>query len=211
MALFEDMLPDVRGAAYGAPDPILLRALRRATQELCKSTQVWREILDDTYAQDGIGAYEFSAPFEAIVDKIIHVKLDGRLICTQVRPDDLKAQPETDPGWPRLYAQHSVRQELLLWPPPGPDEHDRVISVYAVLSPSQRAIDLPDALVDEWGQGIVARAKWDLLSNAPEQPWHNPRNGAMQREIADEVFVRAKRSQHSGHSTLLTVRPRRFM
>lgn len=203
------MLIDLRSAAYGAPDAILVRALVRATQDLCKSSQCWRETLDDVYVQTGVGVYEFGAPFESSVDRILWVTLGGRRITDQQRPDDLQAQPASS-GAPRMFAQHAHRQELLLWPTPGTDEHQQVLSVHAVLSPTQRSTELPDGLVDEYGQGIVAAAKADLLMNAPAMPWHNPQAAMVQRGMADEIFVRAKRAQHSGHSVPLKVQNRRF-
>lgn len=209
MARYEDMLIDLRSAAYGAPDAILVRALVRATQDLCKFSQCWRETLDDVYVQSGVGVYEFGAPYESSVDRVLWVTLGGRRINDQHRPDDLQAQPVTA-GAPRMFAQHAHRQELLLWPTPGANEHQQVLSVHAVLSPTLRSTELPDGLVDEYGQGIVAAAKADLLMNSPGMPWHNPQAAQHQRMSADEVFVRAKRAQHSGHSVPLAVRNRRF-
>lgn len=210
MARYEDMLPDVRGTVYGAPDIIILRALRRAAQSLCKSSQCWRETLDDTYAEAGVSAYEFASPFESVVDKIICVKVDGKEVGRQVRPDDILRQPEQT-GFPRMFAQHAHRQELLLWPAPGADENEHVISVQAVLSPTLRATEIPDGIVAEYQQGIVAAAKADLLLNSPGQQWHNPELAGVQQSIADQIFAQAKRAQHSGHSMLLSVVPRRFI
>lgn len=211
MARYDDMLTDLRGAVYGAPDPILLRALKRATQELCKRSQCWRETLEDTYAQDGVGTYEFMAPFESVVDKVIHVKLGGKLLRYSSRPDELLQRPSDASGRPCMWSQAAATQELMLWPTPGADDHNAVISVYAVLSPTQRSTELPDMLVDEYGQGIVAQAKYELLMNSPGMPWHNPAQAQQQERLAADWFARAKRAQHSGHSQLLTVQPRRFV
>lgn len=210
MARYEDMLDAVRGSAYGAPDDILLRALVRATQELCKQTQCWRETLDETYAQAGIGTYEFLAPFETVVDRILWVKVGGQPVCTQARPEDVLSRAPAE-GFPRLFAQDSITQEVHLWPTPGRSEHEQVISIHAALSPTLRSSELPDGLVDEYQQGIVAAAKADLLLNSPDMPWHNPQTGMAQRVLADHWFGRAKRAQHSGHGMLLTVAPRRFI
>ena len=210
MARYEDMLPDVRGAAYGAPDVVILRSLRRAAQELCKSSQCWRERLDDVFAEDGVSAYELASPYESVVDRILWVKVDGRDVCGPARPDDVERMPPCT-GMPRMFAQHSHRQELLLWPAPNADLHEKVIAVQAVLSPTLRSTELPDGLVAEYQQGIVAWAKADLMLGSPGQQWHNPELAMAQRAIANDVFSRAKRAQHSGHSVPLTVMPRRFI
>lgn len=210
MARIADMLVEVRGIAYGAPDPLLERALIRATQELCKRTQCWRERLDVMHAMDGTPNYELAAPFEAVVDRIIWVRVGGQAVGHHRRPDDVEGQPPSL-GQPRVYAQHATRQELLLWPAPGPEQDGQEIIVYAALSPSLRARDLPDALVDEYGQGITARAMADLLGSNPSHPWHNPSTAAMHHAVANDIFSRAKRAQHSGHSSVLTVAPRRFI
>lgn len=208
--MIADIVGQMRGVAYGAPDPVLERALRHAVHELCRRSQCWRETLEDTYAQRGVSAYEFTPPYGANVDRVLSVTVAGQRVARQSRPDDLKAmRPAT--GMPRVFAQHSVRQELLLWPTPGDDEHEQPISILAVLSPTERAIDIPDSLIDDYGQGILSRAKWDVLSSHPEQPWHNPVAAEHHRGVADAIFSRAKRDQHSGHSTLLSVQPRRFI
>ena len=210
MAQYEDMLDDVRGAAYGAPDAILVRALRRATQELCKYSQCWRETLDDDFLREDVGAYEFMATFESVVDRVLWVKVDGRPLCAQARPDELKALRDAT-GMPTHWAQHSVRQELLVWPVPGEKEHNKPLSVCAALSPTMRSTELPDSLVDEYGQGIAARAKWDLMTASSASPWYDPNTAQRHHEQFQDIFARAKRAQHSGHSMPLTVQPRRFV
>ena len=210
MASYEDMLSDVRGAAYGAPDVAILRALRRAGQELCKASQCWRERLDDVFAEQGVSAYELAGPHETVVDRILWVKVGDQEVKHQARPEDVERMAPIT-GLPRVFAQHSHRQELLLWPAPGADENEQVITVQAALSPTLRATELPDGLVAEYQYGIVAWAKADLMMGSPGQQWHNPEAALAQRAIANEVFARAKRAQHSGHSVPLTVMPRRFI
>lgn len=210
MARLNDLLPLVRSAAYGAPDGVLLNALRRAAQELCQGAQCWREQLEDVYIQTGVARYEFNAPFEANVQRVLWVRFDGRLVRTQMRPDELLAHTPTT-GEPRAFAQDAQTQELLLWPTPTAAENNKVLQVCAALSPTLRTDELPDGIADEYGRGLAAWAKWDLLTNAPEMPWHNPQLGMAQERYATEIFTRAKRAQHSGHSVPLTVQPRRFV
>lgn len=210
MARYEDMLPEVRGIAYGAPDAVLLRALRKSAQELCKSSQCWRETLDDVYTETGVASYELAVPHETTVERIIWVRFGDQAVTRQVRPDDILNLPDRT-GEPRMFAQHAHEQALILWPTPGPDENGRVVTVYAALSPTLRSVEIPDGIFDEYQQGIVAAAKADLMLNSQGQQWHNPELGMVQQQIADAVFRRAKRAQHSGHSMPLSVVPRRFI
>lgn len=210
MAQLADMLDGVRGVAYGAPDPILIRSLRRAAQELCRYSQAWRELLPTFRTRLGVTAYPLLAPDGAHVERIVWVKIDGRQAEAQMRPDELLLQRATD-GRPRRWAQAPAEQDLLLWPAPDAEHVDLPVEAFAVLSLGPTGDTLPDGLVLEYGPGIVAWAKWDLLASAPEQPWHNPPASAPHRAFADEIFAAAKRAQHSGHSMPLTVSPRRYI
>lgn len=210
MALLSELLDDVRGVAYGAPDPILLRSLRRAAQELCQYSQAWREMLPTIRLRAGVSRYQLLAPDGSHVERLVWVRVNGVQARLQMRPDELQAQPTTT-GLPRAWAQASADQDLLLWPTPRTADVDVPVQALAVLALNHTGDTLPDGLVLEYGPGIVAWAKWDLLINAPEQPWHNPAAAQPHRTLADEIFARAKRAQHSGHSMPLTVQPRRFI
>lgn len=210
MGRLVDLLDDVRGVAYGAPDPILLKSLRRAARELCRYSQAWRELLSVVRTRLGVTAYPMLAPDGAHVERVVWVKIDGELAEAQMRPDELLAL-RTTPGRPRRWAQASAEQDLLLWPPPDAQHVDLPVQAFAVVVPGPTADSLPDGLLLEYGPGVIAWAKWDLLANAPEQPWHNPPASAPHRALADEIFAGAKRAQLSGHSMPLTVQPRRFI
>jgi hypothetical protein len=210
MAQLTDMLDRVRGVAYGAPDPILVRSLSRAAQELCQYSHAWRELLPTISLRAGVDRYQLLAPDGAHVERLVWVKINGRQACAQMRPDELLLQVTTT-GMPRYWAQASADQDLLLWPTPRAVEAGTPVQAFAVLVLNPDGETLPDGLVQEYGPGIIAWAKWDLLANAPEQPWHNPQASQPHRHLADEIFARAKRAQHSGHSMPLTVQPRRFI
>lgn len=210
MALLTDMLDDVRGVAYGAPDPILVRSLRRAAQELCQYSQAWREMLPTMNLRAGTSRYQLLAPDGAHVERLVWVRVNGVQARCQMRPDELLAQRPTE-GLPRAWAQAPADQDLLLWPTPRVADAGLPVQAFAVLALNPAGDTLPDGLVLEFGPGIVAWAKWDLLANAPEQPWHNPGASQPHRHLADEIFARAKRAQHSGHSMPLSVQPRSFI
>lgn len=210
MASYADLLDDVRGAAYGAPDPILERSVRRAAQQLCQYSQCWQEWLTPARLRDGVARYELGAPFGASVERVITVKVDGRPICQQMRAQDLAAVRDRT-GSPRVWAHAAMEPDLILWPAPDADHAELPLEVYAAIAPTADSTGIPNDLARKHGPALAAYAKWDLLANSPEQPWHNPNNASVHKELADELFTRAKRALHSGHSMPLTVAPRRFI
>lgn len=207
MALLSTLLDEIRPAAYGAPDPVLLRSLRRGASALLSYSQVWRETLPVIRLRQGIGRYELLAPDGAHVERIIHAKCQGRPLC-QDRPGEVASLRDME-GPPRAFGQHD--QDIELWPTPGPDQVGEQVTVFVALSLSRAGTAIPDGIMAEFGDAIAHRAKWDLLANAPEMPWHDPQAGSIHLQQADEGFQRAKRVQHSGHHMPLTVRPRPFV
>lgn len=210
MARFSDMLGHMRAMSYHAPDAVLERALLDATQELCKYAQCWQLELGEDALIDGHGTYELMPPYDVNVDKILWVKIGGKRLRYRMRPQELLSMDESH-GMPTRFAQDSTRQEIHFWPTPTDREENTEVRIYAAVSPTLRTKWLPDGLVDEYHQGIVAAAKANLLTNSHDMPWFNPQAGMQQRMLADEIFARAKRAQHSGHSGLLTVAPRPFI
>lgn len=210
MARFLDLLGELRSVAYGAPDPILEKSIRRAVQELCQRTQCWQERLDDIVLSDGTDRYELPAPFGATVERIVSLKLDGTKLDGQLRMDALHGM-QTTTGRPRSWAHEPMTPFVIFWPTPGEDEDGLRVDILASLAPSEASQNIPDDMALKHGRGIVAWAKHDLMSGAPEMPWYNANEAGRQIGIAEELFSRAKRAQHSGHSKPLTVEPRRLI
>lgn len=209
MARFDDLLPDARSGLTQVPDAILLRALRRGAMELCRQSHIWRESLDAIAAEDGVHTYELGAPSGTRVERIVVMTFNGRAM-QQARPQDLVALDSAS-GTPRCFAQMPVTQEFRLHPTPDASAAGKSIEAFVALSPLANATTIPDDLLREYALGIISLGKAWLMGTSPGMPWHDLRQAAVQQAIGDEWVLRAKRDQHGGGHTPLTMKLRPFV
>ena len=197
----------MRAGLTQAPDPVILRALRRASGELCRQSHVWREELETFALVSGEKLYELEAPSGARVERIMVLKVDGRLLA-QARPQDIFELRET-PGTPRCFGFSATTQEVVF--SPVPDTNGLAVQVYAALVPMPDSDELPDDVLAEYGPGLIALAKAHLMLTSVGMPYYDPRAAAVHAAIGEEWIVRAKRDQHGGGHTPLRARPRPFV
>jgi hypothetical protein len=205
MARFEDLLSDTRAGLPGAPDFIILKALRAGAEELCRESHCWRQLLDPmSTAVDG-AELELEVPDGARVEKVLYAKCDGTVM-QQGRAREVLSLTGSG-SWCYAFALDPLRPVLHLRPVP---DRVRSIEVMAVLVPLHDAASLPDELVSKYRRGIVALAKAHVMALSPGMPYHNLQEAAIQSGLGQEWITRAKREQHSGGHVLLRVAPRRF-
>lgn len=176
--------------------------------ELCRQSHVWRELLDPISAVVGERTYELGAPSGARVERVMVLKLDGKLL-QQARPQDLLAQ-ESATGKPRCFALMANTQEFIVYPTPDSTVTGTTFELFVALSPLSNATTLPDDLMREYALGFIALAKAHLMSTSPGMPWHNLQEAAVQAAIGEDWTIRAKREQHGGGHTPLAVKQRPF-
>lgn len=206
MARLDTLLTDTRPGMGAAPDAVIMKALRRASMEFFRQSQVWQEQLDDQQTQAGVDVYDLDPPSGSRVERVLWVKYDGRLLKYQARERELTAQTASSSD-PRAWATPNSEQVLRVWPAP-----DKVgtLSVFVVLVPTRDVNDIPDALLDEYQPGLIALAKADMMGNTPGMPYHDPAEASVQYNFGKDWIVRAKRKQMSGGWAPLRVQPRPF-
>lgn len=204
------MLVDLRSGMAQAPDRTLLRALQRASAYFFVQSHVWREALDPVALQAGVSQYDLDAPSGSRVEQVMVAKVAGCPLRTQYRPREMFMLPAST-GAPSAFALDPTTQTITLHPTPAVAEAGHLLELFVVLVPTSSARTIPDALAQDFGQGIVAYARADMLGLHPEMPWHNPKEATSQRALGDEYMARAKRDQVSGGHVELRVQPRPFI
>jgi len=129
----------------GVPDNLLLQALRNAVRQFCKNTEVWREDLPTISTTKDEDEYliEDAHSYDATIKRILAVELDGGAL--------LDSQYEFDPnGTFRLVS--------------APTADDLELDVTVVFMPSLAVADLPDWLLEKWGEAFAEGAKLILKS-----------------------------------------------
>lgn len=209
MARLDTLLGETRAGIPGAPDPVLLRALRNGAEELCRQSQCWQEQLDPIQMQAGVFEYDLSPPAGTRVERIVWAKYNGRLMDWNVRDRDLMAQTAST-GAPRAISLSPSTATFHVHPTPRENDTANV-DVYAVLVPLPNATSVADHIINKYRRGIIAIAKAQLMALSPGMPYHNPQMAAVQADIGNEWIVRAKREQHSGGHVPMRVAPRPFV
>lgn len=209
MARVKDLLVEARSDLPSAPDFSIERALKRAARRFFRDSGVWRERLSPITVRTGRIAYSLPAPTSgARVERVLSVYYGEQLV--PVVPEaDLFSGNSEQVGPPQACAVRSHTDELVIWPAPTATENGQTMRVFGVIVPGDKTESIPNPLLEEWGEGIVSGAKWEMMS-MPAMPWTQlERASDHERKFYEEV-ARAKREATSGSSAPLRVKPVRF-
>jgi hypothetical protein len=205
MATFDDLLPEARIGLSEAPDFSIVAALRRSAARFCRHSHLWRDDLDPFPLVAGQDAYSLDPPSGAVVERLLTVKIDGTPLREIARLQDIKALRKQS-GTPVAAALTVAGDELLLWGTPTAALAGKLVDVFAVLAPTINARTLPDFLIDEWHDAIVAGAHAEMYGNK-SMPWYDEAKAQERGFRFGEEAARAKREQHSGGHARMQVRP----
>lgn len=211
MALLEDLLPETRPGASQLPDVSLVAALRRGAQRFLRESQVWADDLDVFGLVLGQHTYALQLPDGARVERVLTVKVNGRPLELQLRPRELRALPEVD-GPPTAWAIFDSQDEQVIGFDRAATEREAgwAVAIHASLALTNDATELPDWIVTDWHDGIVAAARAELFGQRGT-PHYDPEAAAAARFSFTMDVARAKRVQVSGRHALLRAQPRRWV
>ena len=165
---WNDLLVDLRIAAPGANDPILLQKARFAWREFCREAEVYRVPQDVTLVA---GQQDYPLTVPAATDTL--KRLDGvRPIdptthqpggCELDRSQYLYVTPRTDPN---------VAGPVLRLAVAAPAGVNQMLRVRCVLLPSAMDGTSYPLALQENVDGVLAKAKYELLI-MPKRGWSN--------------------------------------
>lgn len=158
-----------------APEMFALRALADSVKEFCHRTHAWQAPVADVFTAVGTAKYNLLAPEGTMVVAPLEVRVDG----VRINPNPAEFHRRGSvplPGVPRSFSQTT----------PSLIELDRpalagaVITVLAALTLPLDATDtdIPDDILNEYGEAIAAGAKMRMVRQAG-QPWFDPKLGAL--------------------------------
>lgn len=171
MAKLSVLLERVHDEYPAVPEALALRALADATKEFCSRTHYWQDVLPSINVRPGITTYELSLDSGVQLAQLLEVRLDGsRIDPVALESYRLRAMPVLA-GMPVGYVQWQPGAIELINPPTDA----QVLTVVAALTLrlGADAVNLPDDLVDEYGEALAAGAKSRLVRQAG-QPWFMP-------------------------------------
>lgn len=153
-----DLLVDVLTDVPGATDPAALNALSRAAAEFCRKTEVFRKKLVLDIVADETD-YDLVSGENARIHRVLSVK---------GKTDDDQEFTEMDP----LYeSEYSIEDDSrIVFETAFSVDITDGLEVEAVLRPTMRNAELPEWIIDRYGEGIAGMAKVILLAQ-PGKPW----------------------------------------
>lgn len=171
MALLSTLLDRVHDELPSVPEALALRALSDAVKEFCSRTHYWQENLSPITLRPGEVTYELSLDTGTQLVQIKDVRLDGRKVYPVATEIPRLRNTALRAGLPRGYIQWQPKTiELVNAPLDGAQLE---VKAALTLALSATATQLPDDLVDEYGEVIASAAKGRLMRQA-NQPWYAP-------------------------------------
>lgn len=171
MAKLSDLSSRVLDEFPSAPRAFALRALSDAAKEFCSRTHVWQAQITPITLRPGQTEYEIDLDTGTQLVAFKDVRLDGKKIdpiateLFRLRTDNLRA------GLPLGFIQWQPSTIELINPP----KDASVLDVTAALTLALNAtdVDLPDSIIDEYGESLASGAK-GRLARQRGQAWSDP-------------------------------------
>lgn len=154
---YDNYLRDLRGCTSFAA----ANELRRATQEFCDRTKVWRVSLDATTTNAKEDTYDFEIEEEMLLVKVMSAKLDEQDLKILLPDDDIRT------GGALLVLDHT---QFLLTTQPAARQK---VYIKAIMKPSELATGVEDYIYDQYAEKIAYGAKARLQSLA-DRPYSHP-------------------------------------
>lgn len=171
MAVLSSLLDRVHDELPSVPEALALRALSDATREFCTRTHAWQAPVPRVTLREGRRQYQLYPDIGLQVVALKEVRYNDRRL-TAVPVEKLRRAFTTpQSAEPTAYAQTSATSLELA----APASSEGRLTVLAALTLALNSVEseLPDVLVDEWGEAIASGAKSRLVRQA-SQPWYAP-------------------------------------
>lgn len=187
---FSDLVADVLIEAPGCPEPIAISTLRRTAIKFCRESHVWVEQINDLYPVNDVTKYKVTPPDDTqiiAIASMVHHKGESEF--------KVKYWPLVNPlGYLSFPAVPELDQ--------GP------IRIKVVLAPTNTANEMPDAIGEDYREGLIHGAVAKLVM-MPGKDWSNPQMAAYHQSLYDEQKREAKFRRNNGNTEVnLRVSPR---
>lgn len=170
MAQLNSLLPRVFDEFPSVPEALALRALSDAAKEFCSRSHAWQASIPRISLRPGTRSYGLYPDAGVMIVALKEVRLDGEPL-RPTAPDGPRRHATPSPGAPAGYYQLAPDAFELVR---APVEVSRLEAKAALtLARDATATELPDALLDEYGDAISMGAKLRIVKMAA-QPWFNP-------------------------------------
>lgn len=155
MADLTDFLRWVEVGCEAAPRNLVLQAILSSGEKFCRYSGIWNDAGTSIQLVDATASYDITLPAAAVLCRIEAVHYRG----TPLSPSDAAWGAQASGGYAPYVFWLDPPDQLVLSPTPsGTFTADDLITYRAVFAPTKDATTLPDVLLDDYEQAIVAGA-----------------------------------------------------
>lgn len=180
--LLEDFMPLIRPHALNCSPPVIEGAVVEVAIDFCEATKVWRHKANFVSDMIEPGLVMLAAPAGAKLYEVERVWFEGRKLDKATIAD---LPPEIYDGSPQQYTQIQ-REQITVWP----CSLGTTFAVSMIIKPSRAAQELPDFLLEDYGDAIADGVIAKLLL-MPERPWSQPQLGAYHKGLFEDAKNKA--------------------
>jgi hypothetical protein len=206
------LFPYIQPELSNCPNELIRDAIRQAAVELCSRSNVWTGVLDPMPLMANYPVIDLDSPSGAEVNTILRVWMPSGPLC----PVDMDALINSRPDWltavgtPSGYLREG-QNSLRLYPIPTGNDAGQPVYVRVSYRPKLKVKELPDFLISEWYDALIAGAKARLFL-IPGNPWTNAQIAMEARARFNERIGDAKADELRGSvRRSVSVKPRRFL
>lgn len=205
---FRDFAPYVQPEVPGAPLFQVDMAVREAAISLLSRADLWRAEPQTVLLTAGQTEFSLDAAAGSEPSRVVALHRAGRPLNKVAREED--AYAILDSRQPSTATHYFQRDNEAVIVAPAPKEADQ-LKLFLSLKPSATATSIPDGIGKEWRKLIATGAKAELQLMAG-QPWSNPQQGLLNKQLFERGVSAAIRRVAMGNSGApLTVQKRDFI
>jgi hypothetical protein len=185
---FEELVPEVHALCPGAPIPLIVAKLREAAREFCEHSSAYRLTFDPVTVLPNIGEYSIDLPTGTLLVEVMSLAYDG-VPLDPSSPDlldfKLGSDWQTATGKPRQFfkAESNI---LRLVPMPNATGVLKLTGKVS-LKPTRTATGIAEWFVDDYYEGIIAKASNLMLAMIGSEWFNGEMAGAFQAQYMDKL------------------------
>jgi hypothetical protein len=217
MTPYESFFPYILPEVPGAPEPVVLMAIRNSCIEFCERSLILTRDHDPISLIPKVIDYDLDPPIsETVIIKVQRAFVEGSPI-NALAPDHIHIPAiynrayedyEENPSTPQYYLQKDERS-ITVWPVPD-KRYRNGLTMRVAMKPTRSSESVDDVIFEEYAEVIASGALQRLMSSAGK-PYSNIQMAAVNKMMFDRGVNNAKLRMNAGHTrAALSVKMRRI-
>jgi len=204
MASYEDFFPYVMPEVIGAPEPLVVQAIRNTCIEFCEKSLILTRDHDPVTISQNIVDYDLEPPTGYLVVKVQKAWLDNREI-TPLAPDfvndpavynRLFSSYQARGSTPTAYLQKDART-ISVWPLPD-RQYRNGLTMRIALKPTRASTTIEDEVFEDYAEAIGQGAAYRLQVSVGKA-YTNPDMAVINKGFFDQAINVARQRASRGH------------